>query len=331
MTVGDRTFPLAGIEGVPGPMADEMQRYIDANGNTVNCDPAGLVRYVCVLPDGTDLARVALVNGAARLAANAPDEYSLQRDIARKEKRGIWAQAVARQTRTVYEVDTADYETTLMARSWPADVTYVDNEPLAYVDGESVAVLYDQDYGWGYWDSGHHWHHAPSALARGLEEKHPHGAGIQRHPESFVHQQTETLRSAARAGSAGGQGGGHPGGGQGMAGGGHPGAGGGQGMAGGAQRGGNSGGAAAASRAQAFASPRAAAASGGSRSSSSNGASSFVQQHMSNHAMAQRAGGGFGAFGGGHAGGGGTMRAGGGGGARAAGHAGGGRSCGRRC
>jgi hypothetical protein len=66
LTVGDRTFLLAGIDGVSGPAADELQKYIATNGDTVSCDAEGLVRYVCLLPDGTDLARVALVNGAAR-------------------------------------------------------------------------------------------------------------------------------------------------------------------------------------------------------------------------------------------------------------------------
>jgi hypothetical protein len=71
----------------------------------------------------------------------------------------------------------------------PVDVTFVDNEPLAYVDGESVAVLYDDDYGWGFWDGQHHWHHAPDQWRHRLDERFPHGAGISRHPETFVHQQ----------------------------------------------------------------------------------------------------------------------------------------------
>lgn len=105
LTIGDRTILLAGIEGTPGPAAQEMQKYIAANGDNVSCDPAGLVRYVCFLPDGTDVARVALVNGAARIGPNAPAEYSQQVDIAQREKRGIWAQSAPPPGRAVYEVN----------------------------------------------------------------------------------------------------------------------------------------------------------------------------------------------------------------------------------
>src|SRR5580658_9362677 len=154
LTIGDRTFPLAGVDGVSGPPVDEMQKYIADRGDTVTCDPEGLVRYVCTLPDGTDLARVALVNGAARLAVNARDEYSQQLEIAQHERRGIWAQGVPQPARAVYEVNTAWQQAESVAApmdSMVADITFIDNEPLIYVDGDSVAVLYDQDYGWGYW------------------------------------------------------------------------------------------------------------------------------------------------------------------------------------
>jgi len=315
LTVGDRTFLLAGIEGIPGPPAEEMQKYIAANGDSVSCDAAGLVRYVCFLPDGTDVARVALVNGAARLGPNAPTEYSQQRDIAQREKRGIWAQGVPQPTHAVYEVITpfnGDAAVTLTTESEATEVSFVDNEPIAVVDGESVAVLYDDDYGWGFWDGEHRWHHAPDRWHHRLEERFPRGEGIHRHPETFVRQQGETLRGPA--------GGAAP----------RPGVPGSQFGAGG-PRPGVPGAQAAAARPQAFTPARSAPAfAGATRAAPTNSASSFVQQHMSNQAMAQRGGGGFAAFGGGHPGafgGGGMMR----GGAPQAAHAAPVRSCSKKC
>jgi hypothetical protein len=151
----------------------------------------------------------------------------------------------------------------------PVEVAFVDNEPLAYVDGESVAVLYDDDYGWGFWDGQHHWHHAPDQWRHRLDERFPHGAGISHHPETFVHQQVAAFHGPTgggvpRAGTPGTQ-------------------------------------VAAISRQQAFVSSRATPAiAAAGRPMQTNAASSFVQQHMSNQAVAARAGGGFGAFGGGH-------------------------------
>jgi hypothetical protein len=280
LTIGDRTFPLAGIDGVSGPAVEDMQKYIASYGDTVTCDPEGLVRYVCTLPDGTDLARLALVNGAARLAVNARDEYAQQLEIAQHEKRGIWAQGVSQPARAVYEVNTAWQQAESAVApidSLAADINFIDNEPLIYVDGESVAVLYDQDYGWGYWDHDHRFHHAPDRWRSRLEERFPHGEGVHRHPDTFVRQQNEALRasSVARTGAMGG--GARPG----MA-----------GVPGGA------------ARPAAFAAGRPASSfTGAVRSGPTNSASSFVQQHMSREAVASRAGGGFGAFGGGHAGG----------------------------
>lgn len=47
--------------------------------------------FVCLLPDGTDLAQIALVNGAARVGHDAPDAYAVQQADAQKAGRGIWA------------------------------------------------------------------------------------------------------------------------------------------------------------------------------------------------------------------------------------------------
>ncbi len=51
--------------------------------------------YVCLLPDGTDVGKAALVNGAARAVPGAPDAYLMQQADAAANRRGIWAAAPA--------------------------------------------------------------------------------------------------------------------------------------------------------------------------------------------------------------------------------------------
>jgi len=47
--------------------------------------------YTCRLPDGSDLASVALLNGAARLGSDAPAVHRMQQQVALTNHRGIWA------------------------------------------------------------------------------------------------------------------------------------------------------------------------------------------------------------------------------------------------
>jgi hypothetical protein len=87
-----QTFLLDGVQGLGAPYADQLQAYITANGDSVSCKPQGAPgHYVCVLGDGTDVAKVALVNGAARAAPDAPDPYYQQQLRAYAASRGIWA------------------------------------------------------------------------------------------------------------------------------------------------------------------------------------------------------------------------------------------------
>jgi hypothetical protein len=87
-----QTYMLDGVQGLGAPYADQLQAYIIANGDSVSCKPRGAPGYyVCVLGDGTDVAQVALVNGAARAAPDAPDPYYQQQLRAYAARRGIWA------------------------------------------------------------------------------------------------------------------------------------------------------------------------------------------------------------------------------------------------
>ena len=79
-----QTYMLDGVQGLGAPYADQLQAYIIANGDSVSCKPRGAPGYyVCVLGDGTDVAQVALVNGAARAAPDAPDPYYCGQRIGR--------------------------------------------------------------------------------------------------------------------------------------------------------------------------------------------------------------------------------------------------------
>jgi len=95
LVIDRRNVHLSKLEGTDGPLADSLQSYISSAGGTVSCEERELGYYLCTMPDGTDLALVALVNGAALAADGAPDAYLRQQAVAQQAHRGIWALASA--------------------------------------------------------------------------------------------------------------------------------------------------------------------------------------------------------------------------------------------
>jgi hypothetical protein len=89
LTVNGQKVPLFGIEGETGVLADQLQDLITATGPNVTCQPHELT-YVCTLPNGTDVARAALYNGAARPGQDASDDYRQVSDAAKSAHKGIW-------------------------------------------------------------------------------------------------------------------------------------------------------------------------------------------------------------------------------------------------
>jgi endonuclease YncB( thermonuclease family) len=76
LTSGGQVYLPDGVIGFGQPYAAQMQSYIAAHGDSLSCQPQNAAgRYVSVLSDGADIGKVALVNGAARVAAEAPDSY----------------------------------------------------------------------------------------------------------------------------------------------------------------------------------------------------------------------------------------------------------------
>ncbi len=175
---GTQTFPLYGLQGLPGRPAQDLQGYIAAHGDGVTCQqqPDGRT-YLCTLPDGTDLGKAALVNGAARLAPGAPDSYRVQQADAAASRRGIWAVAaplpvVVAPPLPAYPLPPPD-----------GGVAYLGDQPTAVIDGEQEFFVFGGGgLGWGFWDRGRHWHGAPDRYARELERYHGDRFGEGRNP-----------------------------------------------------------------------------------------------------------------------------------------------------
>ena len=82
-----RPFGIAAEDGEP---ARGMALFVQEQGGRVSCLHREAARYVCQL-GGRDIAEVALFNGAARAAADAPESYRQREAQAREAGRGVWA------------------------------------------------------------------------------------------------------------------------------------------------------------------------------------------------------------------------------------------------
>jgi hypothetical protein len=91
LVVGGQTLTLSGVIGEGGISAQNLQKLINLRGGIVTCALQGQA-YRCKLPDGLDVARSALFNGAAKPADDASDDYRAQADAAQAARRGIWRQ-----------------------------------------------------------------------------------------------------------------------------------------------------------------------------------------------------------------------------------------------
>lgn len=175
-----QVYVLNGIVGLGAPYAAQMQGYIATHGDTLSCQPqieAG--EYVCMMNDGTDVATVALVNGAARVADGAPDSYRVQQLAALNNHRGFWMNPPPDMVLAVSTAQTAPICCVLEPGDDGVDgITYLAGEPEAVIAGETVFLVYGGDAGWGYYDHFHYWHGAPDRFRRHLEHFHPDGHGL---------------------------------------------------------------------------------------------------------------------------------------------------------
>jgi endonuclease YncB( thermonuclease family) len=184
-----RTYKLSGVQGLGGKPAHELQAYLAANGDAVTCQlPDESGRYLCLLPDGTDLAKVALVNGAARVTADAPDAYRVQQGLALANHRGIWSARLPEYTAPMRGpvggpvIPPMPAPQMGVAESFDpsgeddASIAFVDGQPTAVIAGEAVVMVYGGAAGWGYWDHYRRWHGAPGHYAGRLERYRRTGA-----------------------------------------------------------------------------------------------------------------------------------------------------------
>jgi endonuclease YncB( thermonuclease family) len=203
-----KAYALDGVVGFQAPYSNQLQGYIAANGDSATCSPqndAG--HYICLMPDGTDVAKVALVNGAARVAQDAPDAYRVQQLDALNNRRGYWATAPEAVLTAALLPPEPDVQYTLVAGDDGVDgITYVGGAPVAVIDGESAFLVYgDDDLGWGYYDHYHHWHGAPDRFRHHMEHYHPGGHGLRGydgfHRDAAMRGREEAMRhDAGRAG-----------------------------------------------------------------------------------------------------------------------------------
>ena len=173
-------YVLNGLIGLGAPYAAQLQSYIAANGDNLTCEsqiePG---EYICMLGDGTDIAKVALVNGAARVTPDAPDVYRAQQQDALNNHRGLWQNPPHDVLIAATAVQPADACCTYAAGDEGVDgVTYVGGEPEAVIDGAPVFLVFGGVLGWGYYDHWHHWHGAPDRYRQHLEHFHPDGRGL---------------------------------------------------------------------------------------------------------------------------------------------------------
>jgi endonuclease YncB( thermonuclease family) len=216
-----QAYVLDGLQGVGAPFSGQLQDYIAQHGDSLTCDPQTVPgHYVCLLGDGTDIAKIALINGAARVAPDAPDSYRVQQAEALNNHRGFWLN----QSQEVILASTAVMQPAECCAFVEGDdgvdgIAYIGGVPTAMIEGETVFLTYGGDAGWGYYDHWHHWRGAPDRYRSHLERYHPDGHGLRGYGhEGAMHREAAMHYGGIHQGMAGP--GEHPGmGGPGM----HPG------------------------------------------------------------------------------------------------------------
>lgn len=90
LSFADTKVRISGIAGEGGIPARQMDSFIAEQGGTVSCEALSSGAHLCRTAQGYDLAAAALVNGAARISSDAPQEYREMQAQAQAERKGIW-------------------------------------------------------------------------------------------------------------------------------------------------------------------------------------------------------------------------------------------------
>jgi endonuclease YncB( thermonuclease family) len=93
LQINGRNVPLFGVLPTKGADSEQvLQLFLREQGNSVTCRSLenDTKRFSCLTTTGVDVAKAALLNGAARVADDAPSDYHAQEDAARAAHRGVW-------------------------------------------------------------------------------------------------------------------------------------------------------------------------------------------------------------------------------------------------
>jgi endonuclease YncB( thermonuclease family) len=164
LVAGSQTYVLDGIIGFGAPYAGQLQDYIVAHGNTLNCQPhsATAATYVCVTEDNTDIAALLLTEGAARTVPDAPDAYRVQQADALANHRGYWTipapeAAIASTPSQPTPTCCAPAPVVNARRAFP----YNGDVPLPVIAGPPAFLAFTGVPAWQRDGHGHHWHRVP--------------------------------------------------------------------------------------------------------------------------------------------------------------------------
>ena len=201
LTAGRQTVVLDGLIGFPAQFYTlQLQNYIAAHGNRLACKRQPNGHYVCLLPDGTDLASVALRNGLARISADASTQYRSDQATAVATKTGIWFNPPEEGGLTPIPVLQAAPTCCSYA---PGDIggglNYVDGVPFAVIAGEPQFFDYVPLLGFGFFDVQRRFHRAPEPFLDHLNRFHPAGAGLRPGTEPTVTGRSVAFQSPVAA------------------------------------------------------------------------------------------------------------------------------------
>ncbi len=180
LTAGSQSFVLDGLAGFSAPFYTlQLQTYIAAHGDRLSCARRPSGRFVCLLPDGTDLAAAALTGGLARVSADANAQYRADQAQAVANRSGIWFDPPGQGSIAPGPLLAAVPNCCGVTLPDPgAGLTYADGVPTAVIENEPIFFDYDDLLGFGFFDVRHRWHAAPEPFLARLNHTYPSGAGL---------------------------------------------------------------------------------------------------------------------------------------------------------
>ena len=185
LAAGGQTFVLDGVSGFSAQFYTlQLQDYIATHGDRLSCQLRPDGHYVCLLPDGSDLAAVALAGGLAKVGADANAQYRADQAQAVASRSGIWFDPP--EQGSIAQVPLLTAVPSCCGVTPPdlgAGLAYADGVPTAVIEGQPVFFDYDNLLGFGFFDVRRRWHAAPEPFLARLNRAFPFGGAL-RHTAS---------------------------------------------------------------------------------------------------------------------------------------------------